>query len=106
MKESRTFEGRWWIFGTEKPEHFGVLHYSPEKGLRLEVKIAQSYGVAEILKEVKRTDFPDVLQGRDKDDSPISLFCCSNPGVSKSGGLASYEFHPLIAIVGQSVESW
>jgi len=106
VKESKIFEGRWWIFGTEKPEHFGVLHYSPEKGLRLEVKIAQSFGFAEILQGTDRTDFPNVIQGRDKDDKPISLFCSSRPGLNKSGGLASYEFHPLIAIVGQSVESW
>jgi hypothetical protein len=106
VKESKIFEGRWWIFGTEKPEHFGVLHYSPEKGLRLEVKIAQSFGIAQILQETNRTDFPDVIQGRDKDDKPISLFCSSRPSWNKSGGLASYEFHPLIAIVGHSVESW
>ncbi|HTX20956.1 MAG TPA: hypothetical protein VMD27_03700 [Candidatus Aquilonibacter sp.] len=74
MKESKTFEGRWWIFGTEKPEHFGVLHYSPEKGLRLEVKIAQSFGFAEILQDTTRADFPEVIQGRDKDDKPITLF--------------------------------
>jgi len=106
VKESKRFEGRWWIFGTEKPEHFGVLHYSPEKGLRLEVKIAQSFGIAQILHETNRTDFPDVIQGRDKDDKPITLFGCSRPRWNKSDGLASYEFHPLIGIVGQSVESW
>jgi hypothetical protein len=65
VKESKTFEGRWWIFGTEKPEHFGVLHYSPEKGLRLEVKIAQSFGFADILLATDRADFPEVIQGRD-----------------------------------------
>lgn len=106
MKESKTFEGRWWIFGKDKPAHFGVLHYSPDTGLRLEVKIAQAYSFAEVFKEHKQSDFPDVLQGRDKNDKPISLFCCSNPSVSRSGGLASYEFHPLVAIVGESVESW
>lgn len=105
MKESKTFEGRWWIFGTEKPEHFGVLHYSPEKGLRLEVKIAQSFGFAEILRGTNPV-FPEVIQGRDKDDKPITLFGSSHPSWNKSGGLASYEFHPFNAIVGQSVESW
>lgn len=106
MKESKTFEGRWWIFGKDKPAHFGVLHHSLDKGLRLEVKIAQSYEFAEIFREHKHSDFPDVISGRDKNDKPISLFCCSNPGVSRSGGLASYEFHPLVAIIGEEVESW
>jgi hypothetical protein len=31
VKEAKIFEGRWWIFGKDKPEHFGVLHYGPER---------------------------------------------------------------------------
>jgi hypothetical protein len=106
VKTPKTFEGRWWIFGNDKPEHFGVLHYSPEDGLRLEVKVAQSFSISEILGRTTRTEFADAVQGRDENDSPISLFCCASPSINRSCGLASYELYPLVAIVGQTIESW
>lgn len=113
MKEPVTIEGRWWIFGNDKPEHFGVLQYTPEKGLNLSVKIARSIGVQEILTPITEsigtantTTRQDVIQGRDENDHPITLFGCASPNVSRSGGLESYEFYPMIALIGQMVESW
>ena len=100
MKVPRTIEGRWWIFGTDKPEHYGALNYDPEKGLRLSVKVAQSLGFSEILKPIDDNAFPNVIQGRDSGDQPVTLFACGGPMWSISSGLASYDFHPLAALLG------
>jgi hypothetical protein len=39
MKEPKTYEGRWWIFGKDKPEHFGILYCNPgERPLLSEIQ--------------------------------------------------------------------
>lgn len=107
MKEPRTYDGRWWIFGKDKPEQFGVLHYSPGERPLLSVKVPQSVGILEIiLGKAEKVAFPDVIQGRDKHDLPITLFGCAHPSYHNSAGLASYDFHPMLAILGQELESW
>jgi hypothetical protein len=107
MKEQRTIEGRWWIFGTDKPEHFGVLNYNPESGLSLKVTIAHSFSFKEVFSDLhSRNEFPEIIQGRDSHDKPVTLFGCACSGSHISGGLASYDFSPLAALLGQSIPSW
>jgi len=73
----------------------------------LNVKVPQSLTIAEIiLGKAEKVSFPDVIHGRDKYDMPITLFGCGHPSHNKSAGLTSYEFHPMIAILGQELESW
>lgn len=106
MKESKVIEGRWWIFGNDKPEHFGVLRYSPEHGLKLEIKIARSISIGEILGGTGIPSLVDVIHGRDSGDQPITLFGCAPSSGSRSCGLESYECHPRVAIIGEHIESW
>ena len=42
MNQPRTVEGRWWIFGDDKPAQLGTLTYDPETGLSLTVTVPQN----------------------------------------------------------------
>jgi hypothetical protein len=107
MNAPRAIEGRWSIFGEEKPPHYGTLFYDPDTGLRLEIPIAEQREVSELFAWFnKKPTFPVTIQGRDERDTPISLLGCSPIQSSMSVGLTKYTFRPLLAVLGQSVESW
>jgi len=104
MKESRTIEGRWWLFGLDKPDCAGDLRFDPEAGLELEVKIPQRVGLLEMLTASPEIlESPSIIHGRGADDEPITLFGCDG-GISRLGsGIKKYNFYPLCAIVGQEL---
>jgi len=107
MNTPRTIEGRWWLFGEDKPAHFGTLHYGPETGLKLEVKIAEHLTVHEIVAAAKNMPaFPQTIQGRDRKDRPITVFGCVCMEPDVAGGLTSYSFHSSDALIGHSLASW
>jgi hypothetical protein len=107
MNAPRTIEGRWWLFGSDRPAHYGTLLFDPNAGLRLEVRIAARRGIPDILAAVgKRPDFPETIQGRDEQDEPVTLLGCCPGNCGFSGGLSKYTFHPLLAVLGQLLESW
>ena len=51
-------------------------------------------------------DAPDVISGQDADNKTVTLFGCSSPSSKHSGGMVSYEFHPLRAIIGRAFSQW
>lgn len=52
VSELRTIEGRWWIYGDDKPPCFGVLSLDPEEGWILNAKSPQDCTPKEFLKGV------------------------------------------------------
>lgn len=86
MNKPRTVEGQWSIFGDDKPAHFGVLTFDPEKGLNLSVKIPCASTCEEIifgsLKGAPK--LPKVIHGIDDNNKPVTLFGCAFPGTGKS----------------------
>ncbi|HTS19688.1 MAG TPA: HEPN domain-containing protein [Verrucomicrobiae bacterium] len=134
MNKPRTIDGQWWIHGDDKPAHFGVLSFDPERGLELTVKIPQDRNSAEafvalfqaqgapiaasgprgpentITRILERTttgiEIPNVIHGRDEHNYPVTLFGCScvRPGVST--GLDVYNIDCLAAILDFQGNSW
>src|SRR5260370_40668259 len=106
MNTPRTIEGRWWLFGDEKPHHFGTIYFDPETGLKLKVKIAEPSTVHEIVAVVeKMPDFPETIQGRDRMDQPVTVFGCVCMEPDVASGLTTYTFHCLGALIGHSLAS-
>ncbi len=106
MKDKRKIEGRWWIFGPDKPPHYGVLHFDPDDGLNLEVKIPDQQTFQQVMGAPWAVDAPDAISGRDADNKIVTLFGCSSPTGKRSGGMVSYKFHPLRAIIGRAFSQW
>jgi hypothetical protein len=108
VNDSKTIEGRWWIFGVNSDPHFGVLNYDPESGLTLVIKISRSFARGETLASAteKETALPSVIVGRDKHDKPISVLTAGRGGTSKSGGLFMITIHAWAALLGYEVTSW
>ena len=106
MKNKRQVEGKWWIFGSDKPPHYGVLHYDPNNGLNLEVKIPEAQTLQQVMTAPWAVDAPDVISGRDADDKIVTLFGCSSPQGKRSGGMVSYQFEPLRAVIGRAFSHW
>jgi hypothetical protein len=134
MNKPRNIEGKWWIHGDDRPAHFGVLSFDPEEGLELTVKIPQDRTVGEtflalfhaqgiptvtnghqgaegavtpcINRARDEIDVPNVIQGRDEGNRPVTLFGCSclRPGIGS--GLDVYRIDCLAAIVDFHGQSW
>lgn len=107
MNTTKEIEGRWWIFGPDKPPHYGKLIFDTSKALRLEVSVAASIAADEMFKDFGRQ--PEALQtigGRDEHDKPVTLFACVPSNSNISGGLKKYSFSSLLAIIGDTPESW
>lgn len=100
MKEPRTIEGRWHIFGRGHAAHFGVLQYDPEEGLDLTVKIPKSTSFDTSL-AASPPPIPSTICGYDQHDQPVTLFGCSSGGSKVSGGLAVYGVHAIYALLGR-----
>jgi hypothetical protein len=106
VKDKRQIEGRWWIFGSDTPPHYGLLHYDPNDGLNLEVKIPEAQTFQQVMAAPWAVDAPDVISGRDADDKIVTLFGCSSPASKRSGGMVSYKLHPLRAVIGRAFSHW
>jgi len=106
LKDKRKIEGRWWIFGLDKPPHYGVLHFDPDDGLSLKVNIPDSQTFKQVMSARRAVNAPDVISGRDADNKIVTLFACSSPTSRHSGGMVSYKFHPLRAIIGRAFAQW
>jgi hypothetical protein len=106
VRESRTIEGRWWVFGAKRTPHFGVLTFNSESGLNLEVKVPTPPSFRESARSPWRIEMPCAIFGRDKDNKAISLFGCAPPSIKHSGGMVSYTFHPLRAMLGKRFSRW
>ncbi len=108
MNKPRTIEGQWWIFGDDKPAHFGVLTFDPETGLTLSVKIPRSSTIEDIIfSSVKEwPKLPTVIHGTDQNNGPVTLFGCPFPRTGRSQGLERYDIRSMAALLGRNVPSW
>ena len=107
MKDPRSIEGRWQIFGPRKGSHYGVLTYDPESGLNLTVKIAKPGQLAATLaSSSKKRKHRGVIQGYDRYNNPITLFGCGQPGTSSSIAYAEYQIHAIYCLIGGHFKSW
>lgn len=93
-------------FRPDNPSQFGVLDFDPDEGLKLEVKVPEPRTFQQATSASWKIDSSEVISGRDADDKVITLFGCSMPSANLRGGMASYEFHPLRAIIGRDFRSW
>ena len=107
MKDSRTIEGRWWVFGPDRKPEFGTLTFDPEQGLSLDVKIAGDISNETIMVPGwERLDVPDTIVGRDHHNRPVTLSQCRGPGTSTSSGLQTITLHPVCALLGIEDQTW
>lgn len=108
MNKPRTIEGRWWIHGDDKPPHFGVLNFDPEKGLELTVKIPDAKTTDDVLSSFVdgRVELPSVIHGTDENSHPVTLFGCVNQGHNIKSGLETYRIGCLVGICNFHGTSW
>ena len=111
MNKPRTIEGRWWIHGSDKPAHFGILSYDPETGLNLSVKIPQSRTDDEAWHEIfkgfpARPQVPQLVYGTDEHNKPVTLFGCGCAEWSITSGLDTYRIRSIAAILNNKATSW
>jgi hypothetical protein len=109
MNKPKTIEGRWWIHGKDKPPHFGILSFDPEKGFELSVKIPQSRTSDEAFLSMidsGKEEVSSVIQGTNENAQPVSLFGCSIRQWSKGAGLDNYRIHGQAAILNYHGHSW
>ena len=108
MNKPRTVEGRWWIHGDDKPTHFGVLEFHPEKGLILTVKIADSKSTDVWLQAFVDDghEVPTVIHGADENSHSVTLFGCIKRGHSIALGLETFQIGCLVGILNFKGDSW
>jgi len=107
MKKARSIEGRWWIFGDDKPAHFGTLLFDPEKKLELKVSIPYEREHIDFMRSLGEDmdEMPEVIHGADEHNNPITLFGCSW-SKSLTTNLDRFAIYSLAAVLGCRAESW
>ena len=109
MKERRTIEGRWWVFGPHRAPRYGELVFDPEIGLTLRVKIPEDLSIetGDRLAWAKgQISVPNEIVGRDQHDKPVTLFECQGPGSEASRALQTITIQPLYALLGIEGRKW
>jgi hypothetical protein len=109
VKERKTIEGRWWVFGPHRAPRYGELVFDPEVGLSLRVKIPEdlSSETGDRLAWARGEIFvPDKIVGRDQHEKPITLYECQGPSYETSSALLTITIHPLYALLGIEGQTW
>lgn len=109
MKERRTIEGRWWVFGPHRAPRYGELVFDAEIGLTLRVKVPEDLNseTSDRLAWARGQIFvPDTIVGRDQHDKPITLYECQGPGYESSSALQTIKIAPVYALVGIEGQPW
>jgi hypothetical protein len=99
MKDKRTIQGQWFIFGNDQQSAVGVLKFDPDTGLTLDVQrhrapnLAQAFGGAGF-------QSPPVVRGIDAHGKPVTLFGCIVTKYNSTAALDDYKIAVSCATVG------
>ena len=99
MKDKRTIQGQWFMFGDDQPPAVGVLKHDPETGLTLDVQrhrapdLGQAFGGAGF-------QCPAVIRGRDSHGNAVTVFGCFVTQSSSTAALDEYKISATCATLG------
>lgn len=109
MKDPRTIEGQWHIFGDDHAAPYGTLRVEPETGISLDVKVLRTSDVAAPQSAFGRFICPGTIHGFDSHGHPITLFACMTAQSSTPkglDGLETYAIQPILGILGGHYSYW
>ena len=95
MIQKRTFEGRWWLPGTETDSTPGILEFDPLLGITLSLRRYRSRPMLEVLQNLtgdREINAPLVIFGRDTDDTPITVYRCVGTTSNSASGMEGEKY--------------
>ena len=108
MEEEETIRGLWFIHGENRQPLPGSLEVKGGK-IQLLFWVSQNANINDVVASASAEsafDIPNIIQGSDQYNHPITLFGCSVSNRSVSVGVDSWEVDVLAAVKGIAVPSW
>jgi hypothetical protein len=99
MKDKRTIQGQWYIFGDGQPPAVGVLNFDPETGLTLDV---QRHRAPDLGQAIGGAGFqcPPIVRGMDANGSAVTVFGSFVTKSNSTAALDEYKISVTCATVG------
>ena len=99
MKEKRTIQGQWYIFGDGQQPAVGILKYDPDTGLTLDVQRHRAPNLAQAIGGAGFQS-PPVVRGMDAHGNAVTLFGCFVIKSNSTAALDDYKIAVSCAMVG------